>query len=113
LFNHLKNKSMPTKKGDFVLLRTFSSGIHFGFLEEKSITAGFFVVCLSRAKRLWNWTGALSLSEVAMIGPQISGSKIAVTVDEIELPNVIEIIPISSKSTLNSLYERKRVSADV
>lgn len=105
---------MPIKKGDFVLIRTYSAGVHFGFFEEKTLYAGGCEVILSRAKRLWQWTGALSLSEVAMIGPKISGSKIAETVDEIILSQAIEIIPISSKSTLNSLYEsKKRIPAEV
>lgn len=103
------------KKGDFVLIRTYSAGVHFGFLEEKTLYAGGCEIRLSRSKRLWNWTGALSLSEVAMTGPNISGSKIAETVDEIILPQAIEIIPISSKSTLNSLYEsnKRRITVDV
>jgi len=28
---------MPIKKGDFVLIRTYSAGVHFGFFEEKRI----------------------------------------------------------------------------
>jgi hypothetical protein len=50
-----------------------------------------------------------------MTVPKISGSKIAETVDEIILPQAIEIITISSKSTLNSLYEsnKKRTAAEV
>jgi hypothetical protein len=112
-----KEKYMESKitKGSFVLIRTYSAGVHFGFLEEKTLYAGGCEVRLSKAKRLWNWTGALSLSEVAMTGPKISGSKIAETVDEIILPQAIEIITISSKSTLNSLYEsnKKRTAAEV
>jgi hypothetical protein len=95
------------KVGAFVLLRTFSSGVHYGFMEEKNLTSGgFYEVRLSNAKRLWSWNGALSLSEVAMSGIKIDGSKIATTVDEIELPNVIEIIPISKKSNLINTYEK-------
>lgn len=103
------------KKGDFVLIRTYSAGVHFGFLEEKTLYAGGCEVILSKAKRLWSWTGALSLSEVAMIGPKLNGSKIAETVDEVILSQAIEIIPISSKSTLNLLYEtaKKRTSVEV
>ena len=63
-------------KGTFVLIRTNSAGVHFGFLEEKNLYAGGCEVRLSKAKRLWSWTGALSLSEIAMTGPKISGSKI-------------------------------------
>lgn len=60
------------KNGDFVLIRTFSAGVHFGTLVSKEGQE----VHLKNARRLWNWAGALSLSEVAMNGIKISESKI-------------------------------------
>lgn len=83
-------------KGKFVLIRTYSAGVHFGTLEEMDGQ----IVRLSNARRLWSWSGALSLSEVAMDGVNISGSKISVPVDEIILTQAIEIIPVSQKSNL-------------
>lgn len=91
-------------EGKFVLIRTYSAGVHFGFLVSRDGKE----VHLKNARRLWSWTGALSLSEVAMQGPNISGSKISVPVDEIILTEAIEVIPISKKSTLNSLYEQRK-----
>mgnify|MGYP001571952049 CR=1 FL=1 len=82
--------------GKFVVIRTYSAGVHFGTLEEMEGQ----VVRLSNARRLWSWSGALSLSEVAMDGITINSSKISVPVDEIILTQAIEIIPVSKKSNL-------------
>lgn len=84
------------KKGSFVLIRTYSAGVHFGTL----ISRDGQEVHLSNARRLWSWNGALSLSEVASKGITLSSSKISVPVDEIILPQAVEIISISDKSNL-------------
>jgi hypothetical protein len=103
------------QKGDFVLLRTYSAGVHFGEFQSKSlVSGGTYEVHLKNARRLWSWSGALSLSEVAMKGIKINDSKISVPVDEIYLPGVIEIIPVSKNSNLPGNAEsRKGVSAEV
>jgi hypothetical protein len=83
-------------KGAFVLIRTYSAGVHFGILEDRKGQE----VHLSNARRLWSWNGALSLSEVATAGVDIKNSKISVPVDEIILPQAIEIISITENSNL-------------
>jgi len=83
-------------KGTKVLIRTYSAGVHFGTLESREGQE----VHLKDARRLWSWSGALSLSEVAAKGIDIKNSKISVPVDEIILTQAIEIIPISQKSNL-------------
>lgn len=82
--------------GDFVLIRTYSAGVHFGTLVGKDGKE----VTLTNARRLWSWTGALSLSEIAMKGIDIKKSKISVPVEEIILTEAIEIIKVSAKSNL-------------
>lgn len=84
------------QKGTFVLIRTYSAGVHFGTLEEIDGQN----VRLSNARRLWSWNGALSLSEVAMTGVDIKNSKISVPVDEIILTQAVEVIKVSKKSNL-------------
>jgi hypothetical protein len=97
--------------GKFVIIRTINAGVHFGTLEE-IISEDYKVVRLSNARRLWQWSGALSLSEVAMKGINIDASKIAERVDEIIITQAIEIIPVSSKSNLPGNHEaRKNISA--
>ena len=52
---------MATK---FVICRTYSAGVFAGFLESRE---GKEVV-LTKARRLWYWDGAASLSQLAMEG---------------------------------------------
>lgn len=78
--------------GDKVLVRTHSAGVHFGTLEERNGQE----VRLSKARRLWSWQGALSLSEVSTKGVDLKNSKISEEVEEIILPQAIEIMPLKS-----------------
>ena len=96
------------KNGDFVLIRTYSAGVHFGTLESKD----GMEVHLSNARRLWSWTGALSLSEVAMKGIDIKISKISVPVDDIII-TAIEIIGVSKKSNLPNERVKTGLLAEV
>lgn len=83
-------------EGKLVLIRTTSAGVHYGTLVSRNGQE----VHLRNARRIWNWNGALSLSEVATKGVELRNSKISVPVSEIILTQAIEIIPISSKSNL-------------
>lgn len=99
-------------KGKFVLIRTYSAGVHFGTLEEMEGQ----IVRLSNARRLWSWSGAMSLSEIAMKGVTINSSKISVPVDQIVLTQAIEIILVSKHSNLpgNEVYTtRKNTPAEL
>lgn len=92
------------------MIRTMGAGVHFGTLEEKEGQS----VRLSNARRLWQWAGALSLSEVAAKGVTISGSKISVPVEEIILDTCIEVIKVSKTSYLpGNEAARKSLSAEL
>lgn len=78
-----------TMIGKYVLVRTYSAGVHFGFLKSQN---GKEVV-LTDARRLWQWEGAFTLSAVAENG--ISGGRISTPVSEILLTEAIEVIPTS------------------
>lgn len=82
--------------GKRVLVRAGGAGVHYGTLINQNGPE----VRLRDARRIWSWSGALSLSEIAMKGLTISGSKISVPVDEIILPSCLEVISISDKSNL-------------
>jgi hypothetical protein len=97
---------MKIQNGSFVLIRTYSAGVHFGTLLERN---GKEVV-LKDARRLWSWSGALSLSEIAMNGVTISASKISVPIDEIILTEAVEIIAVNQKSNLPGNHAIKRSS---
>lgn len=83
--------------GQKVLIRTRSAGVHFGELVSRTGQE----VHLKNARRLWSWNGALSLSEVSVKGVDLEKSKISVAVDEIILPEAIEIMLL--KSNLSTL----------
>lgn len=74
------------QKNPYVVVRTFSAGVHIGVLESRH---GKEVV-LSDARRLWSWQGAKTLSEVATAGVS-AGSRISAAVPLIELTEAIEV----------------------
>jgi hypothetical protein len=79
--------------GQFVIVRTYSAGVHCGTLKESAGTA----VVLAGARRLWRWRGANTLNEVSQqgVGP---GSRISEPVPLILLTQAVEVIPCSAKA---------------
>lgn len=90
--------------GEFVIVRTFSAGVHTGELVEISGTA----VKLANARRLWNWRGAFTLNEVSIHGVS-EESRISEPVQTILLTQAIEVIPCTTKARKN--LERSRNGA--
>lgn len=83
------------KKGDYVIVRTFSAGVFAGEFIEKEGKE----VILKNARRIWRWEGACSLSELAMEGTSNPEKcKFPCEVDNIFLTDVIEIISTTEKS---------------
>ena len=79
-----------TKKTDNrQIVRTYSAGVFFGEVVSRT---GQEVV-IRNARRLWYWTGAASLSELAMRGTSNpAGCKFPVPVDRIVVTQAIEIL---------------------
>lgn len=85
---------MTTKaKAKKVIVRTYSAGVHYGTLTAKDGRE----VTLTNSRRVWYWTGAASLSQLAVDGPG-NGSKISVSVEEIVLLEAIEILTCTPKA---------------
>lgn len=85
---------MATKKNAGpkpVIVRTYSAGAHFGYLVSRKDK----VVELKRSRRLWQWFGAWTLSEVATSGIDPTKSKIGAQVS-IVLTEAVEIIDCTS-----------------
>ncbi len=80
----------------YCVIRTYSAGVHIGYVKEFGVKHPQHAKLLN-SRRLYNWSGACSLSQVAMDGVG-DGSKIAMEIPEIELTDVIEVIPCSEKS---------------
>lgn len=75
--------------GEYVLIRSYASGVHFG----KLAACRGDEVFLEDARRIWHWTGAFTLSKVAMSG--IKEGKLSVKVPAIYMPGVCEVLPCS------------------
>ena len=83
---------MAAKKSNLVVVRTYSAGVHCGTLSARKGQE----VSLVNARRIWSWSGALSLHEVAVRG--ISGGKVSVVVPEILLLQAIEVIAMAPEA---------------
>ena len=85
-----RTKKPSPKSASYVILRGYRSGVHAGELVERNHD-GHFV--LRNARRIWQWKGAQTLSEVAVYGLS-SDSKVAPVVErqEIAREDVSEII---------------------
>jgi len=92
--NHLKRRSVM-KKDRYVIVRTYSAGVFAGNLISRK---GQEVV-LSNARRIWYWSGAASLSQLAMEGTSDPGNcKFPCEVERVELLQAIEIIDVTKKA---------------
>lgn len=91
-----ENTTPPTLE-KLVIIRSESAGVFFGELEEKDMPNG--LVKMKNARRLWYWSGAASLSQLAVDGTsKPKDCKFPVSVPEITVAKVIEIIPVTQKA---------------
>ena len=75
------------------MVRTYSAGVFAGTIVSRKGKE----VLLKNARRIWYWTGAASLSQLAMSGTsQPEKCKFPEPVKEVLLTEVIEIIPITA-----------------
>jgi hypothetical protein len=82
--------------GEFVIVRTRSAGVHCGVLKEVNGTAAL----LHDARRIWRWTEAFTLNEIA-VGGCGEQSRISRPVPRILLTEAIEVIPCSDEAEKN------------
>ena len=81
-----------------VIIRTYSAGVHAGYLVSRKGQE----VELKNARRLWYWSGACSLSQLAVDGSKDkSNCKFSVVVPSITLTQAIEIIPTTKSAEKN------------
>jgi len=94
-----KSDVSPVLK-DYVIVRTQSAGAFAGNLSEMELSKG--VVIMKNARRLWYWSGAASLSQLAIDGvSKPNYCKFPEAVKEITLIGAIEIIPCTEKAMLS------------
>ena len=85
-----------------VIIRTESAGVFFGEIKERNGNEATITNC----RRLWQWKGAASLSQLAVEGVKYpEDCKFTVTVDEMTVLGIIEIIPCTKEAvkSINSV----------
>lgn len=89
-------KSKSKKKSlKYVIVRTYSAGVFAGELVKRKGQEVF----LKNARRIWYWSGAASLSELATHGTSDpENCKFPCEVDEVELLQAIEILTVTPKA---------------
>lgn len=81
--------------GKMVIVRCRSAGVFFGELSSHDKATGTAI--MSNARRVWYWSGAASLSQLAVDGTSKPGEcKLPVAVPIITVAGVIEVIPCTS-----------------
>ena len=90
------NQKAETFEGmEYVMCRTYSAGVFAGYLESRNGQEAI----LRNARRMWKWTGASDLSQLATEGTSNPKEcKFPLTVDKVTLLQVIELIPITEKA---------------
>jgi len=98
LFPAAPNSEKPDKGlnefavGKWVILRTYSAGVHFGVLKRREGKEAI----LTEARRIWSWEGAFTLSAVAQIG--VKSAKMSISEPEKLVTEVIEVIPVTDEA---------------
>jgi len=102
----ISNKAETFYGLKYVIVRTYSAGVFAGYLESRN---GQEVV-MRKARRLWYWEGAASLSQLAEDGvSKPENCKFPKEVDRVELLQAIEILDVSEKAkkSIDSVAEWK------
>lgn len=85
-----------------VCIRSYAAGVHIGYLKSETFTPSGKVVVLVNTRRIWYWDGAASLSQLALEGVnKPDNCKFSVVLEENEIVNVIETIPLTEKAVEN------------
>lgn len=106
----IKNEVINKEGLKAVLVRTYSAGVHYGYLKSYEDTPSGRVVVLVDTRRIWCWSGAASLSQMSVEGVKNPDKcRFSIKIPENEIVNAIEIIPLSEKALqiLNDVPEWK------
>jgi hypothetical protein len=93
----LKKEAVKLNGMPYVCIRSYSSGCFCGYLKRESEDGR--KVGLVKARRLWYWSGASSLSQLAMEGVKNPNDcKFPCEVDNIKIMEVCEIIQMTDEA---------------
>ena len=80
-------------------IRTYAAGVFVGYVKQIEDTKAGRVVKALKARRIWKWEGAATLSQLAMEGvKKPENCKFPMEVLEVTLINVIEMIPVTEEA---------------
>jgi len=87
---YVPKESRDLAEDNYCIVRTYSAGVFAGNLVERNGKEGI----VKNARRIWYWSGAASLSQLAMEGTQApENCKFPCVVEEVTLTEIIEILP--------------------
>ena len=91
----IQDKAEKFEDMTYCIVRTYSAGVFAGYLESRNGQE----VIVRKARRIWYWTGANSLSQLAVEGTSKPDEcKFPCEVDKVELLQAIEIIECTEKA---------------
>jgi hypothetical protein len=90
-----KNNPLSQFIGKVCMVRTYSAGVFAGKLVNLDGQVGV----VKNARRIWYWSGAASLSQLATDGTsKPGGCKFPAPVERVLLLQVIEVIPMTKEA---------------
>ena len=85
-------KAIDKLIGKKVIIRSYGAGVFFGTLNEVEKSEDKYTVELLDCRRLWRWSGACSITQLAVDGTKNpSGCSFTITEPSIVVSSVIEI----------------------
>lgn len=91
----INSKAQSFEGMECVIVRTYSAGVFMGYLKERNGTECVLV----NARRLWQWSGAASLSQLSVDGVKnLNQCKFPCAIPWVMLTEAIEILPVSEKA---------------
>lgn len=85
-------------KGDYLIGRSRDAGVFAGYFEAKNDKE----LVLTNARRIWYWSGAASLSQLAIDGTsKPSECKFPAAVQRVLMTEVCEILDVTEKAKLS------------
>ena len=88
----------------YYIIRADRAGVFFGQIESRNGDE----VTMKNVRRIWYWDGANSISQLAVDGTaKPNNCKFTVTVEQMTILGVIEIIPCTDKATKSIMAVRE------
>ena len=93
-----ESKVKPVAEGDYSIIRTYSAGVFAGHIKSRDGKEGV----ITSARRLWYWSGAASLSQLAVEGvSKPEECKFPCEVPELTVTEIIEILLCTEEARLS------------